>query len=84
MRRIGRGSQMMVRSRASSCRDGQPLAGFEELAMPLFDSLYNFSRWLAQNSNDAEDLVQEPISRLYAVSHRFSLAAISAPGCLRS
>lgn len=59
MRRIGRGSQVMVRSGASSCRDDQPLAGFEELAMPLFDSLYNFSRWLAQNSNDAEDLVQE-------------------------
>jgi RNA polymerase sigma-70 factor (ECF subfamily) len=44
---------------SSSCRDDQPLAGFEELAMPLFDSLYNFSRWLPQNSNDAEDLVQE-------------------------
>ena len=59
MRRVGRGSQVMIRFRASSCRDDQPLAGFEELAMPLFDSLYNFSRWLAQNSNDAEDLVQE-------------------------
>src|SRR6266849_2880247 len=59
MRRIGRGSQVMVRTGASSCRDDQPLAGFEDLAMPLFDSLYNFSRWLAQNSNDAEDLVQE-------------------------
>jgi len=35
------------------------LAGFEELAMPLFDSLYNFARWLVHGSNDAEDLVQE-------------------------
>jgi RNA polymerase sigma-70 factor (ECF subfamily) len=35
------------------------LARFEELAMPLFDSLFNFARWLAQNQNDAEDLVQE-------------------------
>jgi RNA polymerase sigma-70 factor (ECF subfamily) len=35
------------------------LVRFEELAMPLFHSLYNFARWLAQNPNDAEDLVQE-------------------------
>ena len=35
------------------------MAAFEELAMPLFDSLYNFARWLAHDSNDAEDLVQE-------------------------
>jgi RNA polymerase sigma factor (sigma-70 family) len=35
------------------------LAGFEELAMPLFNSLYNFAGWLAQNQNEAEDLVQE-------------------------
>ena len=35
------------------------MAGFEELAIPLFDSLYNFAHWLAQNQNDAEDLVQE-------------------------
>jgi RNA polymerase sigma-70 factor, ECF subfamily len=32
---------------------------FERLAMPLFDSLYNFARWLAQDAADAEDLVQE-------------------------
>jgi RNA polymerase sigma-70 factor (ECF subfamily) len=35
------------------------LAGFEELATPLFDSLYNFARWLVRNQSDAEDLVQE-------------------------
>jgi len=32
---------------------------FEELAMPLFASLYNFAHWLAQNRDEAEDLVQE-------------------------
>jgi RNA polymerase sigma factor (sigma-70 family) len=35
------------------------LAGFEDMAVPLFDSLYNFARWLVQNQSDAEDLVQE-------------------------
>src|SRR5271169_4546227 len=59
MRHIGLGSQGMVRFGVSSSQAGQPLAGFEELAMLLFDSLYNFARWLAHNSNDAEDLVQE-------------------------
>jgi RNA polymerase sigma-70 factor (ECF subfamily) len=32
---------------------------FEELAVPLFDSLYNYGHWLAQNREEAEDLVQE-------------------------
>jgi RNA polymerase sigma-70 factor (ECF subfamily) len=32
---------------------------FEELAMPLFDSLYNFARWLTHDRDEAEDLVQE-------------------------
>jgi RNA polymerase sigma-70 factor (ECF subfamily) len=43
----------------SSAEDGKSLPGFEELAMPLFDSLYNFARWMAHNQTDAEDLVQE-------------------------
>jgi len=34
-------------------------ATFEELAMPLFDQLYNFAHWLAQDRTEAEDLVQE-------------------------
>lgn len=37
----------------------QSTASFEELAMPLLDSLYNFARWLTHDSEDAEDLVQE-------------------------
>src|SRR5437899_11787411 len=34
-------------------------ATFEELAMPLFDQLYNFAQWLTQDRTEAEDLVQE-------------------------
>jgi len=56
---VGFGSQGMVRVGASSSQDDQPLAGFEELAMPLFDSLYNFASWLVHNKSNAEDLVQE-------------------------
>lgn len=36
---------------------------FEELAMPLFDSLYNFARWLANDRDEAEDLVQETYAK---------------------
>ena len=32
---------------------------FEELALPLFDSLFNFAVWLTRNRDEAEDLVQE-------------------------
>jgi RNA polymerase sigma-70 factor, ECF subfamily len=32
---------------------------FEELALPLFDQLYNFAHWLTHDGPEAEDLVQE-------------------------
>jgi RNA polymerase sigma factor (sigma-70 family) len=59
MRRLGFSPHGMVRFRPSPSQEDRSMAGFEDLAMPLFDSLYNFARWLAQNQNDAEDLVQE-------------------------
>jgi RNA polymerase sigma factor (sigma-70 family) len=59
MTRFGLSAQGMVPLGTSSSQDDKSLAGFEELAMPLFDSLYNFARWLVRNQSDAEDLVQE-------------------------
>jgi RNA polymerase sigma-70 factor (ECF subfamily) len=38
-------------------------ATFEELAMPLFDQLYNFAQWLTHNPSEAEDLVQETYTK---------------------
>jgi RNA polymerase sigma-70 factor (ECF subfamily) len=38
-------------------------ATFEDLAMPLFDQLYNFARWLTHDTMEAEDLVQETYAK---------------------
>lgn len=40
-----------------------PAATFEDLALPLFDQLYNFARWLTQDAVEAEDLVQETYAK---------------------
>lgn len=58
MGNVGPSSEGMNRFGASS-HDDQPVAGFEELALPLFDSLYNFASWLVHDKGNAEDLVQE-------------------------
>ena len=36
---------------------------FEQLAIPLFDSLYNFARGTAHDETEAEDLVQEAFTK---------------------
>jgi RNA polymerase sigma-70 factor, ECF subfamily len=40
-----------------------PAASFEDLALPLFDQLYNFARWLTQDASEADDLVQETYAK---------------------
>jgi RNA polymerase sigma factor (sigma-70 family) len=59
MQCLGLAPRGMVRFGTSSSQDDIALPGFEELALPLFDSAYNFAHWLVQNQDDAEDLVQE-------------------------
>lgn len=44
-------------------RQPLPVESFEELAMPLFERLYNFAHWLTQNREEAEDLVQETYAK---------------------
>jgi RNA polymerase sigma-70 factor (ECF subfamily) len=44
-------------------RAGPQSDSFEDLAMPLFDQLYNFAHWLTQNREEAEDLVQETYTK---------------------
>jgi RNA polymerase sigma-70 factor, ECF subfamily len=38
-------------------------ADFEQLALPLLPSLYNHACWLTRNHAEAEDLVQETVSK---------------------
>ena len=55
--RVGR-TTMLPRTIPVSA-ENKAVAEFEDLAMPLVTSAYNLARWLVQNGNDAEDLVQE-------------------------
>lgn len=36
---------------------------FEKLALPLLDPLYNFARWMCNDADEAQDLVQETFAK---------------------
>lgn len=44
-------------------KDEMDRAFFEQLAMPLFDQLYNHACWLTGDRADADDLVQETYAK---------------------
>jgi RNA polymerase sigma factor (sigma-70 family) len=59
MRQIRFGRMKMFARGTPTSSKNQTAAEFGDLAMPLVNSAYNLARWLLQNDNDAEDLVQE-------------------------
>ena len=71
MRRIGLGLLAMNCAEKAASDGKQPVAAFEELAMPLLNSVYNLARWLTRNDHDAEDLVQETYLKAYRNLHLF-------------
>ena len=87
MTRFGFGAQGMVLLGTSSSQDDKSLPGFEALAMPLFDSLYNFARWLVDTSNfqrcrgsRTKDLSQGFTQfRIVSVWHQFSRVDVPNP-----
>src|ERR1700733_3576491 len=46
-----------------TCQEEFLFGSFEELAMPLFDQLYNFAQWMTHNREEAEDLVQKTFAK---------------------
>lgn len=47
--------------RRKATEAGREELSFSDLALPLLPRLYNLARWLARDSGDAEDLVQETL-----------------------
>ena len=63
------------------CQTNACLPNFEDLALPLFDQLYNFAHWLTQDRSEAEDLVQETYTKALRGFPGFQAARIFGPGC---
>ena len=44
---------------------------FEEIFLPHLDAAYNLARWIVQNDQDAQDIVQEAFVRAFKGFHGF-------------
>jgi RNA polymerase sigma factor (sigma-70 family) len=55
--------QVEHRTRYSEAHNTMQTPTFEQLALPLLPSLYSHAFWLSRNHAEAEDLVQETISK---------------------
>ena len=59
MTNVESGTNFVAESNTPYLTPCKSSSNFEELALPLFDTVCNFAHWLARNHADAEDLVQE-------------------------
>ena len=50
---------------------GEERRQFEEIFLPHLDAAYNLARWIVQNDQDAEDIVQEAFVRAFKGFHGF-------------
>jgi RNA polymerase sigma-70 factor (ECF subfamily) len=59
-------------SAPQSPRSPQNRAGFEQLVLPYLDQLYPAALSMTKNASDAEDLVQETITKAYTAFDQFT------------
>jgi RNA polymerase sigma-70 factor, ECF subfamily len=57
---------------APAAQSPQDRAEFEQQVLPYLDQLYPAALQMTRNASDAEDLVQETITKAYAAFHQFT------------
>jgi RNA polymerase sigma-70 factor (ECF subfamily) len=71
MKQIRFGLMSKIPGGTAASPENEPVAEFEDLALPHLSFAYNLARWLVRNHHDAEDLVQETYLKAYRNFHSF-------------